>query len=100
MPSKDRQISLRVPAKVYEDFVFISSEKNLKLATLIKSWITEFIKENSEILRYDNAHINILVESEDGTREWISVTHEQVKRDYEPIDKEGKAVFKRKSDKK
>ena len=96
MPSKDRQISLRVPAKLYEDFAFICGEKNLKLATLIKSWITEFIKENSKILRYDDTHINILLENEDGTREWISTTHEQIKRDYEPIGTEGKAVYKKK----
>jgi hypothetical protein len=98
MPS-NKQISLRIPAKTYEDFVFICMMKKTKMATEIKNFIDRFIKENAEILRYDDTHYQILVETEDGKRRWITVTQEEEKRDYEQIGLEGKAIYKKKSEK-
>ena len=93
---KDRQISLRVPAKTYEDFVFICMMKKKKMATKIKNFIDRFIKENIEILKYDDTHYQILVEIEHGKRQWVTVTKEEEKRDYENIGTEGKALYKKK----
>ena len=99
MTEKDRQISLRVPAKTYEDFVFICFMKKLKMATEIKNFIEQFIKENVEILKYDDTHYGIYVEQENGRFRWETVTEEEEQRDYENISArfDGKAVFKKKA---
>lgn len=94
MTQKDRQISLRVPAKTYEDFVFICFMKKTKMATEIKNFIERFINENSEIIKHDNTHYQILVE-ENGKRRWIEVTEQEEKRDYENIGTDGKAIFRK-----
>jgi len=91
----ERQISVRIPPKTYEDFVFICMMKKTKMATEIKNFIEQFIKENIEILKYDETHYQILVE-ENGKRRWIPVTQEEEKRDYEYIGTEGKSLFKKK----
>jgi hypothetical protein len=96
LPSKDKQISLRVPAKTYEDFVFICMMKKSKMATQIKNFIEQFIKENVEILKYDDTHYQILVQTSEKKREWITVTAEEEKRNYENISIEGKALYKKK----
>lgn len=93
---KDVQISLRVSPKTHEDFSFICFMKKTKMAIEIKKFITQFIKDNIEILKYDDTHIQILVETEDGVRKWTSVTEEERDRDYENIGTEGKALFKKK----
>jgi hypothetical protein len=69
--------------------------KKSKMATEIKNFIDCFIKENVEILKYDDTHYQILVE-ENGRRKWIPVTAEEEKRDYEQIGHEGKALYKKK----
>jgi hypothetical protein len=84
-----------VPAKTYEDFVFICMMKKKKMATEIKNFIEQFIKENIEILKYDETHYQIPVE-ENGKRRWITVTEEEEKRDYENIGTEGFTLYKRK----
>jgi hypothetical protein len=86
-----------VPAKTYEEFVFICFTKKTKMATEIKNFIDQFIKENIEILKYDNTHFQILVEMEDGKHRWSTVTIEELNRDYEDLSArfEGRAIYKR-----
>lgn len=93
---KQAQISLRVDPKTHEDFNFICFMKKTKMATEIKKFITQFIRDNIEILKYDDTHTQILVELEDGNRKWVSVTEEEQKRDYEYIGTEGKSLYKKK----
>lgn len=71
------------------------------MATEIKKFIDQFIKENIEILKYDETHFRIFVETEDGKGRWVTVTQEECERDYENISAryEGKATFRKKAKK-
>lgn len=66
------------------------------MATEIKNFMEQFIKENIEILKYDDTHYQILVETEDGKRKWVTVTEEEEKRDYDNISIDGKPLYKKK----
>lgn len=66
------------------------------MATEIKKFIEQFIRENVEILKYDDTHYQILVQTSEKKREWITVTREEEKRNYENISIEGKTLYKKK----
>jgi hypothetical protein len=87
-------INIKLTDKQYEDFAFICFKQKRKMSEVIREFIDGFIEKNNDIIKHDQTHYDIHVETENGKRVWVNVTEEEQKRDYIHI--ENKNIFKKK----
>jgi hypothetical protein len=87
-------INIRLTDQQYEDFLFICDVQKKDFSKVLRAFIDEYIEKHIDILRHDETHFDIHVETEDSKRIWVNVTEEEQKRDYTYIETEN--VYKRK----
>jgi hypothetical protein len=94
MPEKLKHpINIKLTDKQYEDFIFIVFMQKKKVSKVIRDFIDEYIQKNIDIIKHDDTHCDIYVETKDGKREWINIPKEQ-EGNYTYID--SKKVFVKK----
>lgn len=67
------------------------------MSEVIREFIDGYIEKNNDIIKHEQTHYDIHVETEDGKRIWVNVTKEEEKRNYTHI--KSKNIFKKKSEK-
>jgi hypothetical protein len=70
--------------------------KKQDMSQVIRTFIDEYIEKNMDIIREDNQYHQILVQKENGKLEWERVRIDETDKNYVHIDKNGKAIYKKK----
>jgi len=88
-------INIRLTDEQYENFLFICDVQKKDFSKVLRAFIDSYIEKHKDIIEHDKTHFDILVE-ENAKREWVGVTEDEEKQDYEKIETDGKAIYKRK----
>jgi len=87
-------INIKLSDRQYEYFAWICFTQKRKMSEVIREFIDSYIEKNIDIIKHDQTHYDIHVETENGKRKWVTVTEEEQKRDYTYIESE--KIFKEK----
>jgi len=87
-------INIRLTDEQYENFLFICDAQKKDFSKVLRAFIDSYIEQHKDIIEHDKTHFDILVE-ENAKREWVTVTEDEEKRDYEKIGTDGKAIYTR-----
>jgi hypothetical protein len=90
-------INIKLTDRQFEYFSFICFKQKRKMSEVIREFIDGYIEKNNDIIKHEQTHYDIHVETEDGKRIWVNVTKEEEKRNYTHI--KSKNIFKKKSEK-